>query len=103
MKTKVREKLKYTAYYLIPSDFVFNPVELNYRIILGIFQRSRKCLEPLRHLVLINTGNAYSYNTAKEFAGVLWCENNRFHHDPDIDGHALNKSGPCHLFTIQIE
>ncbi len=85
----------------LPGFYYFNqlnpaddPVAHNHRNIPGIIQRSRKCLEPRFHLLLVNAGNAHPFNTAKEFASVLQCDNNTFPHDSVLDRHPVNKPGP---------
>lgn len=91
----------------LPGFLLFNhsgpalgSASLNNRDIPSIIQRAWNFFQPRVHLLLINARNAHPFNTAKEFTGELRCDNNKAPHNPDLDWHPVNKSGPCHPCVV---
>lgn len=41
----------------------------------------------------ICVGDIHAFNTAPQFAGILWRNNDVVFHDPNFNGHSVNKPG----------
>lgn len=76
---------------------------LNSQNIPTIVQRPRKGFQPCLQFALIDVRDAHAFNTAPEFAGVLWGDHDAIFHHADFNGHAVDKSGLREPFSTKVD
>lgn len=86
------------------SRFITGIIQLSatfdHRNIPSIIQCAGKIFQPCLNFPVVNIRHAHTFNTAPQFTGVLWCDHDTVFHDPNFNGHPVNKPGLRHPFTV---
>lgn len=82
------------------TRIILSPATFDHRNVTRIIQRAGKIFQPCLNFPLVDIGHAHAFKTAPQFAGVLRRDHDAVFHNPNFNGHSVNKPGLRHPLSV---